>query len=99
MEKDGVPTKDIGEFRVTFYPGAKFAVVRAWRIGQNPTVVRLDPYPSWQLFEGDYNTGLDLYESLKKESDIARLCSPGHRNPMDITSIRIEAKREKNKNR
>ena len=79
----GTKSKDVGEYRISFYPGLgnTFSVVRAWRIGAYPSTIRDEPYPSWQLYEGDYETALALYKMLEEQFEIERRCDPMKRNP------------------
>ena len=83
MDEKTTESKDVGIYRVSFYPGLgnTFSVVRAWRVGTDPSPIRNDPYPSWQLFEGDYERALALFKFLDNETEIKRLCDPMRRNP------------------
>lgn len=89
-------SKDIGQFRLSFYPGgASFSVVRAWRIGAYPSTLRNEPYPSWQIYEGDYYTALELYNQLENEDEIDKLCDNIKRNPRITRAEELAEFREK----
>lgn len=98
--------KEVGEFRVAFYPGLgnTFSVVRAWRVGTNPRVIRDEPYPSWQIYEGDYDEALALYKFLETGNEIERRCNPLTRNPMitrteEIREFNVRYAKEPPKNK
>ena len=84
MDEKATISKDVGIFRVSFYPGLArtFAVIRAWRIGVHPTVIRTSPYPSWQLFEGENDVAREMYNCLIDENEIERLCVSMRRSSM-----------------
>jgi hypothetical protein len=98
MDGKDLSTQDkiVGIFRVAFYPGNgnTFSVVRAWRVGEFPSVIRNEPYPSWQLFEGSYEEALALYKSLETEWDVERQNNPMTRNPRITRAEEITEFRE-----
>ena len=89
--------KTVGRFRLTYYPGGEtaYSTVRAWDVGDYPQVCRKDPYPSWQLFEGDQEQALALFKMLENDDDIERLCDPTKRNPMLTRNEEIMAFKER----
>jgi len=99
MDKIDMSTKDklVGIFRVAFYPGTgdTFSVVRAWRVGEFPNIIRNEPYPSWQLFEGNYEEALALFKMLEDEYEVERRCNPMTRNPRITHAEEITEFREK----
>ena len=89
-------SKDIGLFRLSFYPGgAGLSVVRAWRIGAYPSTLRKDPYPSWQIYEGEFYTAFELYNQLNDENEIDKLCDNMGRNPRITRAEELAEFREK----
>ena len=98
MDGLDLSTKDkiVGVFRVAFYPGTgnSFSVVRAWRVGEFPNVIRNEPYPSWQLFEGGYEEALALFKMLENEYEVERRCNPMTRNPRITRAEEITEFRE-----
>lgn len=90
-------TREVGIFVVALYDGRDGAyplcVVRAWEVGMSPSVIRKDPNPSWQLYEGDYDTALEIFNRLD-ENEIIRLCASSPRNPFMTRKEEYNSKRD-----
>jgi len=91
--RNGIRTdKMVGRFQIAIYWGSPTcaSVVRAWDVGEHPTIIRQNQYPSWQIYEGDYDEAKRVFDALTDEFEVDRRCDPMKRNPRLTRSEDIE---------